>query len=526
MRRLTLGLVAMIVAFGSDGAVAEEKYDILIRGGLVFDGRDAPPRHADVGIRQDRIVFVGQAEPGAEADVVVSAQGRWVVPGFIDPHTHYLSDITSREARRSRVEAALMQGVTTVFVGNDGTSASAGVGDLFRRIDERGAGPNVASYVGFGTIRRAAMGQADRAPDATEMAQMATFAAQAMCEGALGLSTGLFYAPQSYATTEEVIAVARTVAAHGGLYDTHLRDESSYGIGLEAAVGEALDIGRKARIPVHIAHIKALGVDVHGAAPAVIAQIEAAQADGLTVHADQYPWDASGTGLGAALLPRWAQADGDDALLARLNDAEQLARIRPTMEDNLRRRGGPDAILLTAGALDEVRGKTLAQAAAHWGVEPVEAALRQLRAGGSSIASFNQIETDIRAFMTRPWVVTASDASAGHPRRAASFARLYDRYVREGGVLSAQAFVHRSSGRTAALFGLEGRGRIGEGAYADVAVIDPDSYAPRATYLDPDALATGVSHVIVNGRMAVSEGRVTGDLAGRPLRRKSQAPCQ
>jgi len=524
MKSRTLGLAAALVVLSGGGAAAQT-YDILIRGGLVFDGSDAPPRRADVGIRQDRVVFVGAAQSGAKADVEVSAEGKWVVPGFIDPHTHYLADISSRDAQRRRVEAALMQGVTTVFVGNDGTSASAGVGDLFRRIDQRGVGPNVASYIGFGTIRRAAMGQADRAPDAAEMARMATFAAQAMCEGALGLSTGLFYAPQSYATTEEVVALARTVAAHGGLYDTHLRDESSYGIGLAAAVGEALDIGRKAGVPVHIAHIKALGVDVHGAAPAVIAQIEAAQAGGLTVHADQYPWDASGTGLGAALLPRWAQADGDEALLARLSDAEQMARIRPAMEDNLRRRGGPDAILLTAGALDEVRGKTLAQAATHWGVDPVEAALRQLRAGGSSIASFNQVETDIRAFMARPWVVTASDASAGHPRRAASFARLYDRYVREGEVLSAQAFVHRSSGRTAALFGLEGRGRIGEGAYADVAVIDPDSYAPRATYLDPDALATGVSHVVVNGRMAVSESRVTGDLAGRPLRRTSQAPC-
>lgn len=522
MRLLTLGLTAMLLALGG-GAAAAEKYDILIRGGLVFDGGDAPPRHADVGIRQDRIVFVGPAEAGAQADVEVSAAGRWVVPGFIDPHTHYLADISSRDAQRRRVEAALKQGVTTIFVGNDGTSASAGVGELFRRIEEGGVGPNVASYVGFGTIRRAVMGQADRAPDAAEAGRMAELASQAMCEGALGLSTGLFYAPQSYAATGEVVALAKTVAAHDGLYDTHLRDESSYGIGLAAAVGEALEIGREAGLPVHIAHIKALGVDVHGAAPAIIAQIEAAQAEGLTVHADQYPWDASGTGLGAALLPRWAQADGTDALLARLDDPEHLARIRPAMEDNLRRRGGPDAILLTAGALDEVRGKTLAEAAAHWGVKPVEAALRQLRAGGSSIASFNQIEMDIRAFMTRPWVVTASDASAGHPRRAASFARLYERYVREGGVLSAQAFVHRSSGRTADIFGLEGRGRIGEGEFADVAVIDPETYAPRATYLNPEALASGVSHVIVNGRMAVAEGQATGNLTGRPLRRAAKA---
>lgn len=526
VKRWLMGLSALALAAGlGEAAWAQARYDILIKGGVVFDGSDQPPLQADVGIVGDRVAFVGRAGPDAAASTVLEADGLWVTPGFIDPHTHYLGDIASRDPVRRRVDAALLQGVTTIFVGNDGSSAQIGVGETFRRLEERGVGPNVVSYVGFGTVRRAVLGEADRAPDADERGRMATLVAQAMCEGAVGLSTGLFYAPQSYAATDEVIELARVVANHGGVYDTHLRDESSYGVGLRAAVAEALDIGRKAKLPVHIAHIKALGVDVHGAAPEIIAQIEAAQAEGVTVHADQYPWEASGTGLGAALLPRWAQADGEAALIARLDDPEQMGRIVVEMEDNLRRRGGPDAILLTANALDEVHGKTLAEAAEYWGVDPIEAALRQLRAGGSSIASFNQTEQDIRAFMTRPWVMTASDASAGHPRRFGSFARLYDRYVRAENVLASETFVHRSTGLTAAAFGLEGRGRLVEGAFADVAILDPAAYAPRATYLSPEEPAVGVRHVVVNGRLAVRGGAITSELAGRPLRRDATGPC-
>lgn len=506
-------------------AQAPERFDLLIRGGLVFDGGQGEARQADVGVRGDRIVLVGAAPSDSVADQVIDARGLWVTPGFIDPHTHYIADLTAADGARRALPAALLQGVTTVFVGNDGTSHGAGVGDLFRRAEVRGVGPNLVSYVGFGTVRRQVMGDADRPATEEERMRMAALVAQAMCEGAIGLSTGLFYAPQSYAATDEVVVLAREAARQGGFYDTHLRDESSYGEGLEAAVEEALNIGRAADIPVHIAHIKALGVDVHGLAPAVIARIEAAQKAGLTVHADQYPWDASGTGLGAALLPRWAQADGDAALLARLDDPEQLARIRAEMADNLRRRGGADALLLTTGAPDEARGLTLAQAAARWGVDPVDAAIRVLRAGGSSVASFNQTEADIRAFMTRPWVMTSSDASAGHPRRYASFARLYERYVRGEAVLTPQAFVHRSTGLTADTFGLKGRGRLTPGAYADIAVFDPQRFSPQATYLEPEQPAVGMMHVVVNGRLAVIGGNMVGLLAGVPLPRELPAKC-
>ena len=529
MRLFTFVALALAGALaGASPARAETpaSFDLLIRGGLVFDGGGGAPVRADVGVRGDRIVLVGVAPADSRAHEVIDASGLWVTPGFIDPHTHYLPDLMSADAARRGLPAALLQGVTTVFVGNDGSSANDGVGATFERAEARGVGPNLVSYVGFGTVRRQVMGEADRPATADERSRMAALVATAMCEGAMGLSTGLFYAPQSYAATEEVIALAREAARQGGVYDTHLRDESSYGAGVEAAVQEALDIGRAAGIPVHIAHIKALGVDVHGKAPAIIDRIEAAQREGLTVHADQYPWDASGTGLGAALLPRWAQADGEAALMARLDDPDQSERIRSEMIDNLRRRGGAEALLLTAGAPEAVRGLTLAQAAALWATDPIEAAIRVLRAGGSSVASFNQTEADIRAFMTRPWVMTSSDASAGHPRRYASFARLYDRYVRGEGVLSPQAFVHRSTGLTAETFGLVGRGRLQPGAYADIAVFNPERFSPQATYLEPERPAVGMVHVVVNGRRAVADGAAIGVLAGRPLLREPTTNCQ
>lgn len=520
-----LGLASGLALWGVAHAGQEPGYDLIIRGGQVFDGGEAGPRQTDVAVRGDRIVHVGVLPADATAARIIDATGLWVTPGFIDPHTHYLNDLTADDADRRALPAALLQGVTTVFVGNDGSSARGGVGALFDGIDARGTGPNVAAYVGFGTVRRSVMGEADRPATDAERAEMIALVGQGMCEGALGLSTGLFYAPQSYATTDEVIALAYEAARHGGLYDTHLRDESSYGVGLLGAIQEALDIGRIAGLPVHIAHIKALGVDVHGQSAAAIALIETAQAQGQIVHADQYPWEASGTGLAAALLPRWAQADGEAAMIARLDDPAQAGPIREAMADNLRRRGGPDSLLLTAGAPPEVRGLTLAQAGAVWGVDPIEAAIRVLRAGGSSVASFNQTEGDIQAFMTRPWVMTSSDASAGHPRRYGSFARLYARYVRELGVLTPQAFVHRSSARTADAFGLEGRGRIAVGAYADIVVLSPETYAPGATYLEPERTAEGVRFVLVNGQVTVEDGRLLPTLAGRPLRRKSAATC-
>lgn len=283
-------VATVLVLGGSQGGATPAtapRLDLLLRGGQVIDGTGAPARRADVGVIGDRIVLVGDGQ-GRDAATVLDVTGLIVAPGFIDPHTHAGSDLASDDAAIRANVNYVTQGVTTVFIGNDGDGRpdiAAWLGDL----DRRGVGVNVAGLVGFGAVRQAVVGQAARAPTEAELARMKTLVSGAMCEGAIGFSTGLYYAPQSFATTDEVIALAREAATRGGVYDSHLRDEGSDNIGLLAAVEEALRIGREAGMPVHFAHIKALGVDVHGKAADVIALIEAERAKGARVTADHYP---------------------------------------------------------------------------------------------------------------------------------------------------------------------------------------------------------------------------------------------
>ncbi|NBR32708.1 MAG: D-aminoacylase [Sphingomonadaceae bacterium] len=510
---ITLGLAGL----ASPAHVAAETatVDLLIRGGTVYTGA-AAAFTGDVAVSGDRIVAVGR-HLDAPARRVIEAKGLIVAPGFIDPHTHADAALTSRDPAARLVLPFLTQGVTTAFIGVDGWGAP----DLLRTLvaeAEGGIGVNAAAYVGLGAVRAQVVGAADRAATPKEMADMSALVSRAMCQGALGLSTGLFYAPQSFARADEVIALARAAALKGGLYDSHIRDESSYSIGLSGAIEEALNVGRQAKISVHIAHIKALGVDVQGQAPKIIAQIEAAQKAGIAVTADQYPWSASGTQLSAALMPRWAQDGGRAAMLARFDDPALQARLRADMAENLRKRGGPVAILITAGP-KAAQGKTLEAVAKETGQSPVDATITLLRERETSIASFNQSEADIAAFMTRPWVMTSSDASQGHPRYYASFARAYATYGREKKVLTVQSFIERSTLRTARSFGLEGRGELKPGAFADVIVFDPNRFAPRADYAQPSLFSTGMRFVLVNGQLALDEGEPTGRAGGKALLR-------
>ena len=510
--------------------------DLLITGGTVYTGSDAPFL-GDVAVTGDKISFVG---PGAtvRAKRTIDAKGMIVAPGFIDPHTHVSSMISGEDDAERLVLAFLMQGVTTAFVGNDG-AGSPDVADTLRgfptlesdsvpsvkrsgQAADRSVGINYATFVGLGAVRTRVIGSVDRAPTPAELTRMKALVADGMCQGALGFSTGLFYAPQSFAKLDEVVALAKEAAKRGGIYDSHIRDESSYTLGLAGAIDEALTVGKQAGIAVHIAHIKALGVDVQGQAPAIIAKIEAAQAAGQIVHADQYPWSASGTGLTASLVPRWAQDGGRDAMLKRFDDPAAVARIRTEMADNLRRRGGPASLLIISGSSD-LKGKTLEQVAEATGGDPVEAAIALLRKEETRVASFSQSEADIAAFMKRPWVMTSSDGSGGHPRLYGSFARKYDTYVKANKVVDLRAFIERSSALTAKTFGLPGRGRLEAGNFADVVVFDPNSYAPRATYVAPTMFAQGVRTVIVNGVVAVENGAPTGAAAGRPLARAPKA---
>jgi N-acyl-D-amino-acid deacylase len=502
-RKIGGGIVLAFLAIGA----APAPVDLLIRGGTVYTG-SAAPFTGDVAIAGDRIQAVGRRYAGP-ARRVIDARGMIVAPGFIDPHAHIGEELASPDARARLIPAFLMQGVTTAFIGNDG-GGDPDVARVLGSAASRPVGINYAAYVGFGRVRQQVLGNANRAPDPRELERMRTLVANAMCQGALGLSTGLFYAPQSFARTGEVIALAREAGRRGGVYDSHIRDESSYNIGLAAAVDEAIAIGRGGRLPVNISHIKALGVDVHGRAPAIIARVEAARRAGQAVTADQYPWSASGTSLVAALVPLWAQDGGREKLLERLDDP----RLRSGMAENLRRRGGPAALLVTQG---ELSGRTLADIAKSRGEEPVAAAVAIIRAGDPAVASFNQIEPDIRAFMRRPWVMTGSDGSTGHPRMFGSFARKYAKYVDSGTILNLRQFIERSSTLAARTFNLAGRGRLEPGAFADVVVFDPRRFAARATYRQPTLLAAGVSTVLVNGIVAVDNGALTGRAGGRAL---------
>lgn len=527
---VTALLSATALAVPHGAAAPQDEADLVIRGGTIYTG-DAAPFRGDVAIRGDRIVYVGPKAPGTAAKTV-DATGLIVAPGFIDPHAHVNDALASGDPAARLVLPFLTQGVTTAFIGVDGSGdpdvartfgvTSAGVPGAVAGLEQssRDFGINFATYVGLGAVRAKVIGAADRAPTPAELGQMTALVDTAMCQGALGLSTGLFYAPQSFAKRDEVVTLAKAAAARGGVYDSHIRDESSYTIGLKGAVEEALAVGRDARIPVHIAHIKALGVDVHGQAGAIIAQIEAAQKAGQIVHADQYPWSASGTGLSAALLPRWAQDGGRAAMLKRFDDSAAMARMRPEMAENLRRRGGSASLLITSGPAG-FEGKTLEQVAKDRAIDPVDAAILILKQREAGVASFNQDEADIAAFMKRPWVVTSSDASQGHPRYYASFARKYATYVKDKAVIDLGTFIRQSTATPARMFGLEGRGELKAGAFADVIAFDPATFAPRADYARPTLFSTGMRFVTVNGALAIEDGAPTGLAGGRPLPRKA-----
>jgi N-acyl-D-aspartate/D-glutamate deacylase len=513
-------LVALLVVPALARAQATPpRADFLIRGGTVIDGTGARARTADVGITGDRITFVGDARrANVQAAREIDARGLIVAPGFIDPHTHTYGDLQSERTERRTNAPYLMQGVTTVITGNDG-GGPVDVADHFQRWEARGIGTNAALFVGFGTVRGKVLGMSDAAPSTDQLALMKAMVAKGVDEGALGLSTGLYYAPQSYSTSEEVIALAREAASRGGIYDSHLRDESSYTVGLLGAVREILRIGKEAGLPVHIAHVKALGVDVWGRSDSVIALVRRARAQGQRVTADQYPYTASGTGLGAALLPRWAEAGGNDSLRARIRNPEYRDRLVADMQDNLRRRGGAASLLITGGRDRALVGKTLEEIARSRNADPILTAMEILVNGGAGVASFNMNEEDIAAFMREPWVFTGSDGSDGHPRKYGTYPRKLRRYVMERQVLTLEQMVQRSSRDVAAAMGIAERGSLEVGTLADVIVFDTAQVAERATFEEPERLAEGMRYVLVNGTLAVSEGALTGALPGRGVRR-------
>lgn len=504
---------------GSSGAAG---LDILIVNGKLVDGAGKGSRKADVGIRGDRIVFVGDARKAKLAAArTIDATGMIVAPGFIDGHTHTLGDLSNEQAKSN--QAFLMQGVTTVVTGNDGGSV-LNVGDTLRKWDAQGIGTNGVLLAGFGTIRTKVLGPTDAQPTAAQLEEMKGYVSRAMDEGAFGMSTGLYYAPQSYSKTEEVIELAKVAAAKGGIYDTHMRDEGSYTIGLLGAINETIRIGREAKIPVHISHIKALGPDVWGQSKQAIDLMKKARREGIEASACQYPYEASGSSLTASLVPRWAEIGGQSQLLQRINEAETRPRLIAEMEENLRRRGGAESLLIVDSRDRQYVGQRLNQIAQAMNKTPVEAALEIIKtAGGAAVASFNMNEKDIRRFMKEKFVMTCSDGSTGHPRKYGTFPKKLHQYVFVDKVISLPFAVRNSSALVAETFRIPERGLIREGYFADVIIFDPKTVSDRSTYEQPELLAVGMKVVIVNGKIAVENGAYAGVLGGRALRKTSRA---
>lgn len=492
------------------------KVDTLIRGGSVIDGTGSPATKADVGIIGDRVSFVGDAAAaGVTADRVIDATGLIVSPGFIDPHTHADEELFSPQ--RNANLPFLTQGVTTVFIGSDGRSRIP-LGKALQQLDTQKIGTNVASFVGQGGVRSAVMGMSDAAPTAEQLEKMKTLIRQGMQEGAIGMSTGLYYAPGSYSKTEEVIELAKVAAQFGGVYDTHQRDESSYTIGLLGSIEEVLRIGREARIPVHISHIKALGADVWGQSAKAIELINRARTEGINATANQYPYVASGTGLGASLLPRWAEAGGRADLLKRIDDPAIRPKLMAEMEQNLKRRGGANSLLLHS-ADRSINGKRLDEIAKARGKSPIETALDILKVTSPGATSFNMIESDIENFMKQPWVMTGSDGSGGHPRKWGTFPRKIREYVINRKVISMERMIQASSFQVAETFHLKDRGKLATGYFADVIVFDPKTITDRSTYEQPELQAEGLRFILVNGKLEMDGGKYNGTLAGRTLRK-------
>ena len=516
MKKILMGIIAAL--FCSAWLIGQgPSLDLLIQGGTMIDGSGSEPITADIGIKGDRIEFIGDARASRiSAARTIDANGLIVAPGFIDPHTHTLEDLSSADGKTNL--PFLMQGVTTVVTGNDGGGPIT-VARTFETWEKQGIGTNAALLVGQGTVREQVMKMTDARPSREQLDRMKAIVGEAMDGGAIGMSTGLYYAPGSYSTTEEVIELAKIAAAKNGVYDSHMRDESSYTIGLLGSIEETIRIGREANIPVHISHIKALGTDVWGKSSEVIRAIQRARAQGVEITADQYPYEASGTSVGASLLPRWAEVGGNAELQKRIVDPAIRPKLVAEMEANLKRRGGADSLLIVGGRDRQLVGKRLDAIAKEWNKTPIDAALDIIKNGGASVASFNMNDKDIENFMRQDWVMTGSDGSGGHPRKYGTFPRKIREYVLSKKIISMPFAIRASSALTAETFRIPDRGRLTPGFFADVIVFDPRTISDKSTYEQPQILAVGMKYVLVNGKLAVEDGKFTGTLAGRPIRK-------
>lgn len=511
-------LALLLPSFGNS-----QDYDLIIRGGKVVDGSGNPWYHADIAIKNDRIAEIGQLS-NHEAKRVIDAHGLVVAPGFIDPHTHALRGIFEVP----NAESALLQGVTTLTEGNDGSSPYP-IDRHYADIDNLRISPNWAVFVGQGTIRQRVIGFGLRKATPDEMERMKQMVRDAMEQGALGISTGLFYVPGSFTSTEEVIELSKVAAEYNGIYISHIREEAAQ---LIDSVQETIRIGEEADIPVQITHHKVIGVENWGASIESLRLVDEARKRGVDVTIDQYPYTASQTSINA-LIPQWAQAGGREEMLSRINSAETYSTIKNEVVAKIlydRGGGDPKNVFISRNSWDpDMAGKNLADLAIDAGLEPTpenaaDVVFDIIRGGGATAVYHAIGPEDVDRIMQHPATAIGSDGPVGvfgegapHPRQYGTFARVLGLYVRERKILSLEEAIRKMSSQSARRLGIHDRGLITKGYFADIAIFDPDEIIDKATFENPHQYAIGTKFVLVNGTVVVENGQHTGARPGRIL---------
>ena len=511
-------LALLLPSFGNS-----QDYDLIIRGGKVVDGSGNPWYHADIAIKNDRIAEIGQLS-NHEAKRVIDAHGLVVAPGFIDPHTHALRGIFEVP----NAESALLQGVTTLTEGNDGSSPYP-IDRHYADIDNLRISPNWAVFVGQGTIRQRVIGFGLRKATPEEMERMKQMVRDAMEQGALGISTGLFYVPGSFTSTEEVIELSKVAAEYNGIYISHIREEAAQ---LIDSVQETIRIGEEANIPVQITHHKVIGVENWGASIESLRLVDEARKRGVDVTIDQYPYTASQTSINA-LIPQWAQAGGREEMLSRINSTETYSTIKNEVVAKIlydRGGGDPKNVFISRNSWDpDMAGKNLAELAIDAGLEPTpenaaDVVFDIIRGGGATAVYHAIGPEDVDRIMQHPATAIGSDGPVGvfgegapHPRQYGTFARVLGLYVRERKILSLEEAIRKMSSQSARRLGIHDRGLITKGYFADIAIFDPDEIIDKATFENPHQYAIGTKFVLVNGTVVVENGQHTGARPGRIL---------
>ena len=534
-------------------AAAVPSYDLVIRNGHIIDGTGSPWYQSDIGIRAGKIAAIGRLE-GEPAKQTIDAHGMVVAPGFID----MLGQSELTILVDPRLPSKIYQGITTEITGEGGSIAPLNdaivkadhvtyehyritptwrtLGEYYARLRKQGMGINLASYVGATQVRRMVLGDEDRAPNAAELARMQALVRAAMRDGAMGVSTSLQYAPAPYAKTDELIALASESAKAGGIYASHIRDE---GNGIAEALDEAFRIGREAKIPVEIWHLKAAGKSNWGRMPEIVAKIDAARKSGLEVGANTYAYPAWFNSLSAA-IPPWAHDGGDKKLIERLKDPVMRARIRKEMltpssdwNNEWQEVPGPESILLCAvqsAKLVPLQGKTIAEIAKLWNKDPIDTVFDVLieDQAFTEVAMFAMSEDDVALALKQSWVSICNDSQGTspegllakehpHPRAYGTFPRILRKYVREDHLLTIEDAIRKFSALPAGRMRIADRGVLKAGMWADVVIFDPDTIHDLATFEKPNQLSEGMRFVLVNGVPVISEGKMTGALPGKVI---------